>query len=113
MNIVFLAFCLDEAGRPVNCELHNVMTQTKNQYHYLVRRVKNLADTIKSSKLSDAALSGNKQLLQEMKKVKPVHHKAAPDHVDAASGIKHNKYFCKRPQGSYSQLLKDYKEQLM
>ena len=75
------------AGEPVNCELHNVMKRSKNQYHYSVRRVKNLADTIRSSKLSDAALSGNKQLLQEMKKVKSVHHKSAPDHVDAVSGI--------------------------
>ena len=75
------------AGRPVNCELHNVMKRSKNQYHYSVRRVKNLADTIRSSKLSDAALLGNKQLLQEMKKVKSAHQKAAPDHVDAASGI--------------------------
>ena len=37
--------------------------------------------------LSEAALSGNKQLLQERKKVKSADHKAAPDHVDAASGI--------------------------
>ena len=56
------------AGRPVNCELHSVMKRSKNQYHNSVRRVKNLADTIRSSKLSDAALSGNKQLFQDWKK---------------------------------------------
>ena len=37
--------------------------------------------------LSEAALSENKQLFQERKKVKSADHKAAPDHVDAASGI--------------------------
>ena len=48
----------------------------KNQYHNSARRVK---------KLTDAALVGNKQLLQGDEKV---HSKAAPDHVDTASGIK-------------------------
>ena len=75
------------AGRPVNSELHNVLSWSKNQYHNSVRRVKNLADTIRSSKLSDAALSGNKQLFQDWKKSNLLTIKQLQNNVDAASGI--------------------------
>ena len=37
--------------------------------------------------LSEADIVGNKQLLLNMKKIKTVHHKAAPEHMDTPSGI--------------------------
>ena len=74
------------AEKPVNCELHNIMKRTKNQYHYQVRRVKKLADSIRSNKLLEAAMSGNADLLKEMKRVKSSQRQTEPDNVDKKRG---------------------------
>ena len=58
------------------------MKRTRNQYHYQIRRVKLLADQIRSNKLLEAALSGNTDLLKEMKRVKSSGKVNQPDHVD-------------------------------
>ena len=53
-------------------ELYTIMTKSRNQYHYAVRRVKKKADLIKAKKLFEAAESGSRDLLNEMKKLPPM-----------------------------------------
>ena len=74
------------AGRPAHGEVYNIMKRTRNQYHYQVRRVKLLADQIRSNKLLEAALSGNSDLLKEMKRVKSGDNATQPDNVDKKTG---------------------------
>ena len=62
------------------------MKRTRNQYHYQVRRVKLLADQIRSNKLLEASLSGNTDLLKEMKRVKSSYNATQPDNVDKKTG---------------------------
>ena len=74
------------AGKPVQGEVYNIMKRTRNQYHYQIRRVKLLADQIRSNKLLEASLSGNSDLLKEMKRVKSSGKVNQPDHVDKKTG---------------------------
>ena len=46
------------------------MCRTRNQYHYAVRRVKKLADSIRANKLFEASQRSDMDLLKEMKTVK-------------------------------------------
>ena len=45
-----------------------------------------MSDSIRSNKLIDAAVSGNADLLKEMKKVKSEGRQKQPDHVDGNRG---------------------------
>ena len=58
------------AGKPLNCELHNVMKHAKNQYHYQIRKLKKSEDTIRKNKLLDACLNGNGNLFTEIKNMR-------------------------------------------
>ena len=60
------------AGRPSTGALHSVMARTRNLYHYAVRKVKKMADSIRAQKLFEASQSGDMDLLKEMKKLKKV-----------------------------------------
>ena len=57
------------AARPNRGELYNIMCWTRNKFHYAVRKAKRLASTIESSKLLEAAESGDLALMSEMKRV--------------------------------------------
>lgn len=55
-------------GKPVNCELHNVMKRTRNAYHYAVRKVKKNRAKIQQDKMVDSLISGGtSNLLKELK----------------------------------------------
>ena len=75
------------AGRPHGGQLHMLMKQTLSQYHYAIRRVKRFFESIRASKLAGAALSGNANLLQEMKQAKSAGRQTQPDNVDGAIGV--------------------------
>ena len=57
------------AGRPTTGGLHTLMAKSRNQYHYAIRRVKRMADSIRASNLFEAAQKGDVDLLKEMKKM--------------------------------------------
>ena len=64
---------------------------SRNQYHYSIRRVKKMSDSIRAKKLLEASESGSIHLMQEMKKItgaKNTHHDL-PDIVAGASGEEH------------------------
>ena len=76
------------AGRPQIGALKNIMTRTRNQYHYAVRRVKKMASAIQAQKLLEASDTGSMNLLKEMKKIKGGKKSAEslPDMVAGATG---------------------------
>ena len=47
-----------------------MMAKSRNQYHYAVRRVKKMANSIRSQKLLEASELGSVNLLMDMKKIK-------------------------------------------
>ena len=57
------------ADRPHTGVLHDIMSKTRNIYHYAVRRVKKMSDLVRSKKLFEASQAGSQNLLQELKKV--------------------------------------------
>ena len=55
------------AGRP-NGDLHTFMAQSRNQYHYAVRRAKRQADLMRAGELQEAGKLGDYHFLNEVKK---------------------------------------------
>ena len=43
------------ADRPRHGELRNIMTRTRNQYHYAIRRVKKMTNNLRAKKLLEAS----------------------------------------------------------
>ena len=78
------------AGKPLNCELHNIMCRTKNIYHYQVEKCKKAEDQIRKGKLLSAVLDPNSEinLFDEIKKLtnakssypNKINHKS--EHID-------------------------------
>ena len=63
------------AGCPLNCQLHTVMKNTRNRYHYEFKKCVKAEKNIKKSNLLDACLNGNGDLFKQiktMRKVKPL-----------------------------------------
>ena len=50
------------AGKPLNCELQNIMQRTKNIYHYQVKKCKKAEDQIKKDKLLSAVLDPDSEI---------------------------------------------------
>lgn len=46
------------AGRPLNCELHNVMKRTRNRYHYAIHSVKKQESKLRKEKMVQQCLNG-------------------------------------------------------
>ena len=57
-------------GKPINCEVHNIMKRTRNVYHYHWRKCRRAENKIKRSKLLDACINGGSDLLVEIKKLR-------------------------------------------
>ena len=78
----------DSAGKPNTGHLYWIMTRTRNQFHYAVKRVRRKADLIKAKKLFESSLKGDRDLLAEMKKIRRGTKAAGelPDCVEGASG---------------------------
>ena len=63
------------AGCPLNTQLHAVMKNSRNKYHYEFKKCERAEKNIKKSKLLDACLNGNGNLFKEiksMRRTKPV-----------------------------------------
>ena len=58
------------AGRPNSGDLHRAMAQARNQYHYAIRRTTRCGELQQAKSLFEASLSGDMDLIKEMKKVK-------------------------------------------
>ena len=67
-DAAFWHFMWREADRPDQGQLRDIMVRTRNQYHYLVRKVKKLAGQIRATKLLEACETSSLDLLKERRK---------------------------------------------
>ena len=58
------------SGKPNRGDLHYAMARSRNLYHYAVRKASWQADLFKAKKLLEASLTGDMELLTEMKKIR-------------------------------------------
>ena len=58
------------ARRPNTSDLHQMMAQSRNQYHYAVRRLKLKSNDVRAKKLFETSINGDMNLLKEMKAIK-------------------------------------------
>jgi hypothetical protein len=56
------------AGRPVNTVLHTIMKQSKNRFHYQVRKCKRIEDYLKNNKIVENCLENDTDLFKEIKR---------------------------------------------
>ena len=71
------------AGRPINCQLHNIMKRTRNVYHLMLRKCRKARDKIKANKLLEACLNDNKNIFVEVRKLR----RCKPDVVNNIDGV--------------------------
>ena len=74
------------AGKPLNCQLFNIMKRCRNVYHYQIRKLKKSENLIKRNKLLDACLNGDNNIFKEIKKLR--HHEA--DIASTVDGVSEN-----------------------
>ena len=74
------------AGRPDTGPLREKMVQSRNQYHYAIRRCKRMADSIRARKLLEASEVGSLDLINEMKKIRGSKREKSdlPENVEGA-----------------------------
>ena len=75
--------------RPNKGWLHDTMSKWKRQYHYAVRRAKGRSNQVRATKLFEASMSGDIDLMREMKKIRNgggVKKVELPDNVANADG---------------------------
>ena len=76
------------AGRPKQGVLKQIMSRTRNQYHYAIRRVRKMSNSLRARRLLQASETSSMELLKEMKKIKG-NKKGShdlPDNVGGATG---------------------------
>ena len=74
-------------GRPLNCEVHNVMKRTRNLFHYAVRRVKKNREKIEQDNLLVSFLDGKvNNLIKELKSQRSKCKAKVPSHMDGHTG---------------------------
>ena len=69
-NAYFWSQIWKSAGKPQNCELHRIMKRTRNLYHYQYKKCKKSEEMIKRNKLLNACLNSDKDLFEEIKKMR-------------------------------------------
>ena len=76
------------ARRPAIGELHTMMTRSRNQYHYAVRRLKLDSRMIRAKKLLESSVNGDTELIKEMKYISrgSGSQEDLPEHVAGADG---------------------------
>ena len=87
-DAVFWHSVWQSAERPSRGVLKDIMTRTRNQYHYAIRRTKKMSNSLRARQLLEASETGSCELFREMKKVlgsKRGSHDL-PDSVGGATG---------------------------
>jgi hypothetical protein len=57
-------------GRPLNCEVHNIMKRSRNIYHLQLKKARRAEERIKKNKLLNACLGGEGNLFEEIKSMR-------------------------------------------
>ena len=90
------------AGRPTEGELFRIKQRTRARYHMAIKRVRRMADKIKSQKLFEAAMEGGADLLNEMRKSHGGKH--AHDLPENIAGANGEDEICEKFKSVYSEL---------
>ena len=56
------------AGKPMNCQVHDIMKKTRNRYHLLIRKKKRLLDRVKRDEMLAACLANDSSIFDAIKK---------------------------------------------
>ena len=87
-------------GKPLNCQIYNVMKHSRNQYHFAVRRVKNNVSKIEQENMLVSFLDGKApDLIKKLKSHRSNSKPKAPSHMDGKVGTENiadhfaSKYF--------------------
>ena len=95
------------AGRPENCNLHQVMKNTRNKYKHAIRRIKNCESDIRKDKFVQDCLSGNvNNILKEIKQMRNQH--SSSEVIDGVSGSAN---IARHFEGIYSDLYTTHNDQ--
>lgn len=56
------------AGSPINTELHRIMKQSKNRFHYQIRKCRRVENYLKNNKIIENCLENDTDLFKEIKR---------------------------------------------
>ena len=56
------------AGKPTNCQLHNVMKRTRNAYHLKIRKNRRVVERLRKDKMLESCIMDNTNLFDQIKK---------------------------------------------
>ena len=57
----------ESAGRPINCQLHNIMKKTRNRYHLLIRKKKRLLERVKREDMLASCLANDSSIFDAIR----------------------------------------------
>ena len=96
------------SGKPINTDLHWAMKNSRNQYHYAVRRAKRNHDAIVNNKFVQCCLEGKvDDLLKEVKKMRGSQSKNSTVIDDHVGDDKIANHFCDIYEELYNSVLSD------
>ena len=58
------------AGKPMNCQLHEVMKRTRNKYHFQIKRNKKMVNALKRNNLLNSCLDNNLDIFKEIRRLR-------------------------------------------
>ena len=87
-DAIFWHSVWQSADRPSHGVLKEIMTRTRNQYHYAIRRCKKMSNSLRARNLLQASETDSCELLKEMKKIvgSKKGSQDLPDSVGGATG---------------------------
>ena len=74
------------SGKQLNTDIHLLMKKSRNVYHYQIRKLKKAKDTIAKNKFLEACLDGQKNIFQEIKKLR----KEQPTVANSMDGVEND-----------------------
>ena len=72
------------AGRPINCQLHDIMKKTRNRYHLIIRKKKRLIERGKCDEMLTSCLKNDTSIFDAIRKKRKCGH-TVPSTIDGHS----------------------------
>ena len=74
------------AGSPINTELHRIAKQTKNRFHYQIRKCRRVENFLRNQKIVENCIENDSDLFKEIKKQRSKQSDSKDVTIDGASG---------------------------
>ena len=94
------------AGKPINCNIHNIMKRTRNIFHQHVRKAKKIKNEILRNNFTNACLNKELDLFSEIKK----HRHSGNSPVLKIDGIVNDTEIANHFAGIYKSIYNEYSE---